>query len=87
MDEGEYPVGSNNWAVSPARSATGSALLAGDPHLGLTLPSIWDEAHQIVPDTIDSYGATLIGTPAIVGGVNRYLAWTFNNKSADGGEY
>lgn len=87
MDEGEYPVGSNNWAVSPARSATGSALLAGDPHLGLTLPSIWYEAHQVVPDTIDSYGATLIGTPAIVVGFNRYLAWTFTNNSADVVDY
>ena len=41
-------VGSNNWAVSPRRSATGHALLAGDPHLELTLPSIWYEAHLVV---------------------------------------
>lgn len=41
-------VGSNNWAVSPKRSATGHALLAGDPHLDLTLPSIWYEAHLAV---------------------------------------
>ena len=34
-------VGSNNWAVAPSRSASGRALLAGDPHLELTLPSIW----------------------------------------------
>src|SRR5581483_4108685 len=32
---------SNNWAVAPSKSATGGALLAGDPHLHLTLPSIW----------------------------------------------
>ncbi|MEE8478220.1 MAG: penicillin acylase family protein [Gemmatimonadales bacterium] len=87
MYEVEYPVGSNNWAVAPARSATGSALLAGDPHLGLTLPSIWYEAHQVVSDTLDSYGATLIGTPAIVVGFNRYLAWTFTNNSADVVDY
>ena len=41
-------VGSNNWVVSPGRSATGHALLAGDPHLDLTLPSIWYEAHLAV---------------------------------------
>jgi len=40
--------GSNNWAVSPRRSASGAALLAGDPHLELTLPSIWYEAHLVV---------------------------------------
>jgi len=87
MNEVEFPVGSNNWAVAPTRSANGSALLAGDPHLGLTLPSIWYEAHQVVRDTLDSYGATLIGTPAIVVGFNRHVAWTFTNNSADVVDY
>jgi len=45
---GEAEVGSNNWAVSPKRSASGYALLAGDPHLDLSLPSIWYEAHLVV---------------------------------------
>ena len=37
--------GSNAWAVSPRRSATGSALLASDPHLEVNrLPAIWYEA-------------------------------------------
>ncbi len=40
--------GSNNWAVSPRRTARGAALLAGDPHLELTLPSIWYEVHLVV---------------------------------------
>ena len=44
----EDAIGSNNWAVAPWRSATHDALLAGDPHLDLTLPSIWYEAHLIV---------------------------------------
>lgn len=87
IDKAEYPIGSNNWAVAPGRSANGSALLAGDPHLGLTLPSIWYEAHQVVADTIDSYGATLIGTPAIIIGFNRHVAWTFTNNSADVVDY
>jgi penicillin amidase len=38
---GDDAVGSNNWAVSPGRTAAGFALLAGDPHLELTLPYIW----------------------------------------------
>src|SRR5690606_23351357 len=46
LTRADAAVGSNNWAVSPARSASGYALLAGDPHLELTLPSIWYEAHM-----------------------------------------
>jgi penicillin amidase len=74
---------SNNWAVMPKRSATGHALLAGDPHLDLTLPSLWYEAHLVVPGRLDVYGATIPGAPAIVLGFNRDVAWTFTNTAAD----
>jgi len=74
---------SNNWAVMPKRSATGHALLAGDPHLDLTLPSIWYEVHLVVPGRLDVYGATIPGAPAIVLGFNRDVAWTFTNTGAD----
>ena len=74
---------SNNWAVSPKRSASGNALLAGDPHLELSLPSIWYEAHLVVPGALDVYGVTIPGAPGIVIGFNRDLAWTFTNTSAD----
>jgi penicillin amidase len=81
--ESERWMASNNWAVSPARSATGHALLAGDPHLDLTLPSLWYEAHLVVPGALDVYGATIPGAPAIVLGFNRDVAWTFTNTGAD----
>ncbi len=74
---------SNNWAVAPRRSASGHALLAGDPHLELTLPSIWYEAHLVVPGTLDVYGVTIPGAPGIVIGFNRDVAWTFTNTGAD----
>ncbi len=74
---------SNNWAVAPARSATGHALLAGDPHLDLTLPSIWYEAHLVVPGALDVYGVTIPGIPGIVIGFNRDVAWTFTNTGVD----
>jgi penicillin amidase len=74
---------SNNWAVSPRRSATGHALLAGDPHLDLTLPSIWYEAHLVVPGALDVYGVTIPGSGAIIIGFNRDVAWTFTNTGAD----
>ena len=84
---GEIAVGSNNWAVSPKRSASGHALLAGDPHLSLSLPSIWYEAHLVVPDTLDVYGVTLLGSPFITIGFNRDVAWTFTNTGADVTDY
>ncbi len=74
---------SNNWAVAPARSANGHALLAGDPHLSLTLPSIWYEAHLVVPGQLDVYGVTIPGVPGIVIGFNRDVAWTFTNTGVD----
>lgn len=74
---------SNNWAVAPARSATGNALLAGDPHLELTLPSIWYEAQLVAPPGLDVYGVTIPGLPAVIIGFNRDIAWTFTNTSAD----
>lgn len=74
---------SNNWAVAPSRSRSGYALLAGDPHLQLTLPSIWYEAHLVVPGKLDVYGVTIPGSPAIVIGFNRDIGWTFTNTGAD----
>ena len=76
-------LGSNNWAVAPGRTAAGRALLAGDQHLELTLPSIWYEAHLVVPDSLDVYGVTIPGAPAIIIGFNRELAWTFTNTESD----
>ena len=80
-------MGSNNWAVSPKRSASGHALLAGDPHLSLSLPSIWYEAHLVVPDTLDVYGVTLLGSPFVTIGFNRDVAWTMTNTGGDVTDY
>ena len=80
---GSADLGSNNWAVAPARTRDRAALLAGDPHLDLTLPSIWYEVHVVVPGVEDVYGVTISGLPAIAIGFNRDLAWTFTNTEAD----
>ena len=80
---GETVLGSNNWVVGPTRSAEGHAILAGDPHLDLTLPSIWYEAHLVVPGQLDVYGVTIPGTPTITIGFNRDIAWTFTNTGSD----
>ncbi|MDQ8154726.1 MAG: penicillin acylase family protein, partial [Gemmatimonadota bacterium] len=80
---GEVAVGSNNWAVSPSRAAGARALLSGDPHLQLTLPSVWYEVHLQVPGVIDTYGVTIPGGPIVPIGFNRSMAWTATNTGAD----
>src|SRR5712692_6749262 len=42
-------IGSNNWVVSGAHTATGKPLLANDTHLELSIPSIWYEIHVTAP--------------------------------------
>ncbi len=74
---------SNNWAVSPSRTANGHALLSGDPHLALTLPSIWYEVHMSVPGEMDVHGVTIPGYPGVVIGFTRDIAWSFTNTGAD----
>ena len=74
---------SNNWVVSGSRTASGYPLLAGDPHLDLTLPSTWYEAHLVVPGQLDVYGVTFPGAPAVAIGFNRDVAWSFTNTGAD----
>ena len=74
--------GSNNWAVSGKRSATGGPLIAGDPHLPTGMPGIW---HQVSLELGDRFcrGAGLPGLPGITMGQNNDVAWTFTNVMAD----
>ena len=74
--------GSNSWAVAGAKSATGKPLLANDPHLGLSVPSVWYFAHLSWPGR-DVVGATFPGMPLVVIGHNGRVAWGFTNTGAD----
>ena len=69
---------SNNWVVGGALTDTGKPYLAGDPHLGLTLPAIWYELHLESPD-IHAYGVSIPGTPGVIIGHNRSVAWSLTN--------
>ena len=82
-DEPSDAIGSNNWAVAPSRSSTRNALLAGDPHLDLTLPSVWYEMHVVVAGQLDAAGVGFPGMPGVVIGFNRNVAWTFTNTGSD----
>ena len=74
---------SNNWAVAPSRSANGHAMLAGDPHLELTLPSIWYEVHIVVPGSFEIGGVSIPGLPGVPIGYSRAVAWSATNTGAD----
>jgi penicillin G amidase len=73
---------SNNWVVGPTKSQSGAPLLANDPHLGLTAPSIWYLIHIVTPQ-MQWVGATSPGMPLIVIGANDRVAWGFTTTAGD----
>jgi penicillin G amidase len=74
---------SNNWAVSPDKTASGKPILAGDPHLESNrLPSIWYEA-EMVSDDVTIIGATLPGTPFLGVGRCKHIAWAVTYSFVD----
>ena len=75
-------VGSNAWVADAERTKTGYPLLAGDPHMGLSMPGNWYEISAHAPG-FDVSGATIPGAPFVVVGQNAHLAWTLTNIMAD----
>ncbi|KAA0990455.1 penicillin acylase family protein [Dyadobacter aurulentus] len=75
-------IGSNNWAVSAEKSITGFPILANDPHLELTLPSIWYQVQLHSPE-MNVYGVSLPGIPSVIIGFNQNVAWGVTNVDAD----
>lgn len=74
--------GSNNWAVSGAKSATGNPILANDPHLGLKLPAIWFVMQLSTPNH-NAFGATIPGALGVISGFNQHIAWGETNATRD----
>ena len=73
---------SNAWAVDARHSATGAPLLAGDPHLGFSLPATWYLARIDTPEGTLA-GATAPGVPMLILGHNGRIAWSFTTTGAD----
>lgn len=68
--------GSNWYVVSGARTATGSPMLANDPHLPLTSPSTFYEAHIVVQQSdLNVFGVTFPGIPGFPQGFNDRIVW------------
>jgi penicillin amidase len=82
LPESDPTTGSNNWAVAGSKTSTGSPILCGDPHLNLSLPSIW-YAIQLHAPGVNTMGASLPGSPAIIIGFNDSIAWSVTNAQRD----
>ena len=75
--------GSNGWAIGPSRSASGNALLLGNPHLPWSDLYLFYETHLVAPG-INAYGTSLVGIPILGIAFNDYLGWTHTVNAHDG---
>jgi penicillin amidase len=78
--------GSNNWVLDGSKTKSGNPILSNDPHLGLTLPSIWYEIQIHTPE-YNSYGVSFPGIPGVVIGFNDNIAFGFTNAGRDVKDY
>ncbi len=78
-------LGSNSWVLAPSRSKSGKAILANDPHIGFTNPSVWYEAHMKY-GTFENYGYHMPLIPFPMLGHNADRGWgitMFENDDTD----
>ncbi|WP_405735730.1 penicillin acylase family protein [Streptomyces sp. NBC_00028] len=81
-------IGSNAWVVASKYTITGSPLLANDPHLSASLPSVWYQMglHCRTVSSKCQYdvtGYTFAGMPGVVIGHNANIAWGMTNSGVD----
>ncbi len=89
-DDVEGSIGSNNWAVDGAHSASGAAIVANDMHLSIGVPIIWYRASMVFPErcaAVDQRAASPASRcpalPSLVVGSNGHVAWGFTNSGGD----
>jgi penicillin amidase len=75
-------IGSNNWVIAGSKSANGYPIMANDPHLELTYPSIWYQLQLTAPG-VSVYGVSIPGAPTVVIGYNQKISWGETNVDAD----
>ncbi|MDZ4121184.1 MAG: penicillin acylase family protein, partial [Candidatus Cloacimonadaceae bacterium] len=73
--------GSNAFAISPRKSATGGAIMASDPHLGINLPNMWLLAGYQSP-SYHVVGLMFPGLPVVLVGRNKDIAFSGTNMRA-----
>lgn len=81
-------IGSNSWVVSGKYTITKKPLLANDPHLSASLPSVWYQmglhCRTVSSDCqYDVTGYTFAGMPGVIIGHNQDIAWGMTNSGVD----
>ncbi|QDP98996.1 penicillin acylase family protein [Microlunatus elymi] len=81
-------VGSNSWAVSGSRTTTGAAMLANDPHLATSIPSIFEQMglhcrNLNAQCPFDVSGFTFSGMPGVIIGHNQQISWGLTTSYVD----
>ena len=82
VDQSETFQASNNWVVSGKRTVSGKPLLANDPHIPASAPSVWYLTELSAPG-MHVAGVTFPGAPGIVIGHNDRIAWGVTNLGPD----
>ena len=75
-------LGSNDWVVNGSHTKSGKPLLANDPHLGHSIPSVWYMIHLKAPG-LNVTGVSLPGLPLVIIGHNEHIAWGVTNTAPD----
>lgn len=78
----DFAGASNAWAAAPSRSAAGGTLLANDPHLGFTAPTLWYLA-RLELQSGGVIGATIPGVPLVLSGRSDKFGWGVTASYAD----
>lgn len=79
-------LGSNAWAVASENTTTGGALLAGDTHMGLSLPTFFNQVHLNTTEAggdIDAAGVVAAGGPGLIIGTNGKIGWSITTNMMD----
>jgi penicillin amidase len=84
----DTPIGSNEWVVSGALTASGKPILSNDPHLGLSLAPVFMEQHLYSTErrdgrAMDVTGVTVPGAPGVIQGCNQTVCWGTTTNSLD----
>jgi acyl-homoserine-lactone acylase len=76
-------IGSNMWAVSPAKSTSGKALMFINPHQPFFGPGQWYEGHVVSGEGWNLLGACFFGSPFPSLGYNGHVAWSHTVNDPD----
>jgi penicillin amidase len=87
LERRESFVGSNEWGVAARHSATGTPMIANDPHLSLDSPSTFYEWHLVSRDPVagplNVSGVGFPGVPGVILGQNERVSWGATTNPMD----